>query len=805
MAQSILEGLRVLDLAGPQGQFCGKLLADFGAEVIKVEKPGGDDARQTGPFVKDIPHIEGSLSFANFNTNKKSITLDVTSTENRTALELLVSSSDIIIESFLPQDKEKLGFECSDLWKINPGLIVASITGFGQSGPYAAFSSSGIVSFAMGGLMNLCGFPENTPLQAPCELSDQLACLFTVYGILLGLYQREKTGSGEYIEVSVQDAVAAQQHLITNYSCNADIFHRQGSSVPGVGAGAPYGIYRCLDGYVQIAIIVEAHWQTFLDWMGRPEALTDPIFKNRHMRIANAEFIDTFVVAFFAAKKKEEIFEEGQANHLPVTAVQSLGDFINDPQTRARDLFISLEHDYLGQYRVMRNPIRFSASPCRIICPVPQVGQHNQEIFSISAEPITREGIAVKPAKSQRAKPELPLAGVRVLDFSFALAGPLANRFLGEFGAEVIKVESRVRPDRGRIRPGMDPRIILQQKATFIERNRNKKSVTINMTTPEGRDIARRLIQNCDMVVENFSPHVMENWGLDYPQVKALRPDIIMVRMSGFGCTGPRREGVGLAPNAMALTGLFQIWGYPDHDKPIGSPIWFPDWAHGIYGAIAAVAALLYRRRTGKGQVIDLAQTEAMASFLNTAYLDFLCNGREWTFTGNQSADSAPHGCYRCQGEDRWCVIAVHTEEQWQAFCLALGSPSWTKNPKFQSLRGRLENVAELDRHIAEWTKKRTPHQVMWLLQKQGVPAGVVQTSEDLFYDVNLRERGFIIAQRVETGTVDYPGLVTRLYNSPGLVKGGADLGEHNDDVFGKLLGIPEKEIAELVKKRVLY
>jgi crotonobetainyl-CoA:carnitine CoA-transferase CaiB-like acyl-CoA transferase len=390
--------------------------------------------------------------------------------------------------------------------------------------------------------------------------------------------------------------------------------------------------------------------------------------------------------------------------------------------------------------------------------------------------------------------------GVRIVSFPTGIVGPALGSLLADHGAEVISVE----PVRNRRAPERGQRF---QAASDLESHRNKRRVTIDMKTAEGLELARRLIGISDVVAENFSARVMKSWGLDYPHLQEIRGDIIMASLQAFGQTGPRRDYVSFGPILMAFSGMTYLWRDPEVERPgTASQTAFPDYIAPSYGAVAILAALHYRARTGVGQHIDLSQAESAAGILGPAYLEYLINGRNSEPAGNGSSSAAPHGCYRCQGEDRWCVIAVESDKQWRRFCDATGHPEWTADPRFADLSLRLLNGRELDRLVESWTQRYTPHQVMMILQRAGVGAGAVQTAEDLYRDPHLRERGSARDVYVRAA-----GWFTRVAPSARLSESHYQredtthrAGEDNESVFGALLGLSTARVDELVDRGIL-
>ena len=798
--KTALDGIRIIDMAGVEGQLCGRLLADLGAEVIKLEPPEGDPARRTAPFGHGPPGDRAGLRFINLNTNKKSVALDLSGAEDRAAFRQLALSADAIIET---SPSEEIDYE--GLISENPELVLASITGLGLDGPYGGFKAPSIVVSALGGVMHLCGSPDSPPLAEPEYQPHQLASTFAAFGLLLALRHRESTGRGQRVEVSCQEVNASQQHVVVNYGANGVSLVREGNRGP-LGGGMPEGVYPSSDGYCHIVIIPRAHWRNLLEWMGQPESLRDPIWENRHVRNEHVEFIEPQMLDFMRRHSKEHLFREGQQHRIPIGPINRPDEFTRDPYAIEREVFVDVEQPDSGTNRLVSSPFRMSVTPGRIFRPAPEVGRHNAEVLGgLTLEDEDARAIHTNPSSNIGAGPGLPLQGIRILDFGFAIAGPVLTQILGENGAEVIKVESEARQQRGRARPGLDPSIILQQKVTFADVNRNKRSVTVNVGAEEGREVIRRLVPHCDVVVENFSPRVMEGWGLGYEELKALREDIIMARLPGFGLSGSRRDYLGMASIAMSVTGLYHLWSYPDDPEPAGPPVWTPDYLSAAMGSVAIMAALRHRDRTGEGQLIEIAQTEALAAILGSEYLDYFVNGTVSRPLGNRHAWMAPHGAYRCEGPDEWCVIAVGSEEEWESFCRVAGIPAWCREERFASMAGRYANQDELDRRVEEWTRTHPAETVMRLLQDAGVAAGVVLDGERVFNDPHLRSRGFFTSiDDPETGTIDYPGPFIRLSETPGKVERCHRLGEDNDYIFRELLNMSEAEVSKLKAAGIL-
>jgi len=378
--------------------------------------------------------------------------------------------------------------------------------------------------------------------------------------------------------------------------------------------------------------------------------------------------------------------------------------------------------------------------------------------------------------------------------------GPTLGRLLAEFGAETIKVETGQRLDFSR-GPAPDR---INKGVSFADNSRSKKAIRLDVSRPEGHEIALALAKISDVVVENFSAGVMSRLDLDYSKLHDVNPSIIMISLQGLGAT--ERHSVTFGQNIPPIIGLTYLWNHPDAPKPVGSELFYPDYYAGIQGACAVLAALDYRRRTGKGQYIDSAQAEAAAALLGPFYLDSAVNHRDPKAIGNQSLYTAPHGCYRCAGEDNWCVIAVYTEKEWENFCQVLENPSWAREAKFATGVERVRHRAELDPLVQAWTMQHGAYDVMELLQTAGVAAGVVQNAAQLDGDPHLRARGFIVeTDHPDMGRIRHGGLPIKLSATPGRVRCHAPLlGQDNQYVLGNLLGLTAEAIEELEKLGVL-
>ncbi len=795
----LLETYTALDLTDLKGQLCGRFLTDLGMEVIKVEPPGGDLVRRLGPHKEVSNGAVLSLRFAHLNANKKSIILDLQAEKDRGAFHRLVQRADVVLESFPPGSLDSIGLGYRDLEKVNPRLVMASISGFGQTGPRREFAYTDIVAFAMSGLMYLSGDPTLPPSKPPETQAYYFGSLMAALGVVAALYNRDRTGLGNWVDVSMQEALATQEHSIRLYANDRKIVQRNGSQHANV---APAKIFPCRDGYVYL-YVSRRHWKTLLQvWNNHPAELDNPEWVVDPFRRPRADYVNQSLTDFTIRYSKEELTTLLQSHGIPCVPVNRPRDFITDDHVQARHFFLPVNYPDLGEICQPSAPFLINGRrPSLRTAPV--LGEHQDEVWDrLKGESKSR---TTDPSDPGQARNQRPLSGIRILSFDQVLAGPYGMTLLAELGADVIKVESR----RGGLDlfrffgtsqdPNLSPR--------FLEFNRNKRSVTVNLKSPEGPQVIKDLARRCDVVIDNFSVHVMPSLGLDYTDLVQAKSDIVTLRMPGLGCTGPKKAYATLGTNITAFTGFTYLWNHPGKsDMPVGSQIVLPDYVSGLMAATLIVSSVLYRNRTGQGAFIDFSQAEAASYMIGVSLMESLLSDRELEPIGNDWPYAAPHGCYACKGEDRWCVIAIETDEQWRALASEIGLPDLAKDERFNSLPARRQRQSELDALLGAWTRERDCHEVMNKLQRIGVPCGVVQNGADLVADEHIRSRGFLVEQEnPRLGRLTLPGVPIRFANTVDEpIWEFPVLGRDNDAVLGNLLGYTPERIAQLAREGVL-
>ncbi|MFC1978246.1 CoA transferase, partial [Chloroflexota bacterium] len=600
---------------------------------------------------------------------------------------------------------------------------------------------------------------------------------------------------------------------------------RRGGLQPGGTAGIRR-IWRCKDGYVasmyQGGVNGSRYSLPFVRWM-EEEGMADDFLRGIDWETLNLATLTQDVVnrleeptgKFFMSHTKAELMEGAVKRRVRLYPVATTKEVLESVQLAAREFWVEVEHPELGTTITYPGAFgRSSEAPPRISRRAPLIGEHNHEIYenelgiSRQKSPISRqaEGYLADPKqKSQRESPGGKLLkGIKVADFTWLIAGTRTSKALADYGAEVIKIESSTRPDPSRPLGPFKDGIPGLNRGNANQWNTSKLSVALNLAHPRGVEVAKRLVAWADVVVENFAGGTMKRMGLGYEELKKVKPDIIMLSACMQGQTGPHANHPGLGAHLTALSGFCHITGWPDREPPdLGV---YTDFIVPRFNTLAILAALDYRRRTGRGQYLDMSQYESSIHFMAPLILDYVVNQRVAVRMGNRSDYAAPHGAYRCRGGDRWCAIAVFTDEEWGSFGKIVGNPAWTNDLKFATLLARKRNEDELDRLVEEWTIDYSAEEVMSMMQAAGVAAGVVETGEDLLeHDPQLRHRHFFWElDHPEIGKYRAAGPAFVLSKSPREVRRAPLLGEHSEYVLKELLGTSDEEIAELVIEGVL-
>ncbi len=808
MPDSALSDVTVLDLSdNVAGAYCGRLLAGFGADVIKVESPDvGDWARGVGPFPDDVPHREKSGPFLHLNAGKRSLTLDVVEEEGREVLKRLAAKAHIIIETSPPGMMASMGLGFDSLMGVNPSLVMTSITPFGQTGPYRNFRATDFGVFAMSGRMYVHGLLDREPLPYAPDVAWYQVGTTAAAAAMGALFVSRLQGLGQQVDVS------AQETLMGNVDSRCLFYEYTGVKTsrerwPG---GIPQGAYPCQDGYVVLGVGYDVYFRRLCEAMGMPEVAQDPRFAMGEERSRNAEEFDALFIEWLMQHTKREVFALCQAHKVMCAPVLSFAELMEDPQLKARGFFGQLEHPQVGELPELGAPIKMSETPWLTGLPAPTLGEHTEEIlkgaFGVEGEDVGAAESVCSASEVREAS--APLEGFVVVDMSEVWAGPMASSMLGDLGATVIKLESFPRPSLTRLTgqaigySGNDPDAPRpwDRSALHNMANRNKLGITLNLKDARGIGLFEKIMGKADAVITSFTAGTSARLGVDYGSIVRMNPNIVMLGMSGWGEEGPYQGYAALGSALDGFTGHHAMRGYDDTDDSTTPLVQHTDATAAVMAVYAVLAALHYRERTGRGQWIDMSQVETFLHHLGGPFMDFAMNGRNPQKWGNRHPRHAPYGCYRCEGEDQWIVINITSEEEWRALCVATGNEGWLRDGRFADEEHRRRNADALDEGIGEWTRQRDKMESMQLLQAAGVPASAVLDDEDLYRDPHLATRGFFQEMvHPAAGTHRYPGFLwdlTAVKQRPPRPPNG--LGEHNDWVYGEVLALGADEIEGL-------
>lgn len=850
-----LTGLRIIELADEQAEYCGLLLAGLGAEVVKVEPPGGNSSRRIGPFYEDQEGPERSLFFWQYNRGKRSIMLDLQHQEGRQQFLSLIASADVLLESTPKGQMESLGLGAEALRQQFPTLITARMTAFGDDGPWAHFKGSDLIHLALGGVMMNCGYdPDPGGKYDLPPIAPQMWHAYHVAGeqfamaIIAALLYRWRAGKGQHLACAIHEAVAksTEVDLMTWVMRRATVIRqtcrhaREGiSRIPsivytkdgrwvmahlGTLSGEGKRLVTLLDSYGMAADLKET--EAAAQQGGRFVPGTTP---DDEQRSHTMEVIQRFVRAFTYENIPWLEAQEGAG--LLWAPLRKPHENAVDPHWLARGSCSDVEHPEYGRsFRYATSKWLSTATSWTVGRRAPLLNEDAQTVLTPPQRDMPVIGVSTPQALTEplspRGKP-FPLHGVRILDFTWFLASAGGTRFLTAFGAESIKVELKSHPDTrmaamapvgGReardkatapLRGVTDP----DMGGQFNNKNPGKRGISLNVRHPKGLEIARRLVAMSDIVAEGFSPGVLDRWGLGYDVLRSIKPDIIYAQQSGMGAQGTYGRLRAIGPIANSFAGLSEMSGLPEPAMPAGWGYSYLDWMGAYSFALAMLSALFHRARTGEGQWIDASQCEAGLFINGTGILDWSANGRIWTRYGNRSPYklAAPHGVFPCRGEDRWLAIACFTEDEWQALSRVAGHPEWTQDPRFVDLRRRLAHQDALEATIREWTRSLNEYDAMLQLQQAGVPAAVCQTAGDRCdNDPQLASLEWLTeVTGTRIGTWPIAEVAVKMSESPAYIggrlnRGAPCYGEDNEYVYGELLGMSAAEIAALVEEGVI-
>jgi len=789
-----LTGLRVIDSSGPTGELCARLLADLGADVILVEPPGGSPGRALPPMYDGT-----SFAFAVRNTNKRSRLVDLSAPDGRAQMWTLLADADIWVDGHHRADLDRLGLAPPAVLTRLPHLVMASVTDFGLSGPYRDFEACDPVVFAMSASLHRAGIPELPPVLAPGRLAYDVAGVTAAFACLLAYWQRLATGRGQHLDVSALEANAQT----TDWGLASYSLMRENYAELRSGAGPVYPLLPCADGFVRPSIVTPAEFRTMTEWMDAPAYLRDGRWDSAAARAEIRDELTELYRTFFADKSKLDLALDGQSRRMTITPVLDLDEILAARHFEELGTFTSVE---IGPATVATVPSGFfeiDGARIGVRTPAPAPGDERSPSSAGSPPEDDRPGATESQpgAGSAAGDAGRPLRGLRVLDFGVAGAGPETGRLLAEYGADVINVESREHPDLFRTLLGSDC------SPMFASSNRSKRSFGVDAKHPLARPVLERLVAASDVVIENLPTGTMERLGLGWQDIRRINPRAVMISSQLMGSRGPWKDWRGYGANTQPVAGLTSLWSFPDLDAPVGANTAMPDHLVGRLGAVATIACLIHRIRTGSGAHVEIAQVEVIINLLAEVFAQATVWPGSVHPRGNRSEQGAPWGVYPCAGEQRWVMVACRDDEEWVRLRRAIGDPAWATAPALAHVTGRRERHDLVDAGIAEWTRQRTDREAMELLQAHGVAAGMMMYISDQPADPHLRARGYVCE-------VDQPDLGPLLMEGPAfrgtsladpIVEPAPRLGADTRRICVELLGLSPGEVDRLLATGAIH
>jgi crotonobetainyl-CoA:carnitine CoA-transferase CaiB-like acyl-CoA transferase len=745
--------LRVVEATeGIAGAYAAKLLADLGADVTKMERPEGDPLRWWSAASPDTPLSEAGALFAFLHENKTTVdAIDVA------AVTQLLRAADVILTG--PETGAVVGTGLVERAR-SPACSVVTVSPFGADGPLAEAPADEFTLQAWCGLMSGCGTPETPPLPMGIGHGQWATGAMAALASLAAGEWTARTSRGCEVNVSALEVMAV---CLLNYPT---LYRQLTGSVAVMSRRGDWPqIVRCKDGWIGLCIFTPQQWDDFSNMIGRPELTGDDRLNSMGGRGRHRDFAQSVIRPWLEQHTAAEIFELGGLFRVPVAYVGNGRDVLEMEHFQVRGVFVPNP----GGFVQPRSPFR------------------------------VRSGERTGPGHAAAPDGDRPLSGVTVLDFTAFWAGPAATHLLATLGADVVKIESPTRPDGMRFattRPPHDPEWV-EYSPTFHASNPGKRSVAIDFSTPRGRELLFRLVEHADVVVENFTPRVMSNAGLDYDALVARRPDLIMVRMPAFGLDGPWRDRSGFAQTSEQVSGIAWLTGTPEVEPIVRSTV---DPIAGIHGAVAVLAALDHRRRTGRGQLVEVPMAEVALNVAAEPIVTWSAYGALLDRQGARGPHGAPQGVYACRGDEQWVALSITDDGAWRALSAALGDPGWTRDPDLATAAGRRARHEDIDRELRMSFADGDRDDVVERLLAAGVKAAPVWDQNVQDELPQLAHRGFTqwLTHPV-AGTVGLPGIGLRSpqfdtsYRAPA-----PTVGQHTAEVLRERLGLSRAELATL-------
>ncbi|MFO8011231.1 MAG: CoA transferase [Dehalococcoidia bacterium] len=791
-------GLRVVEIGRTVSvSYCARLLANIGANIVKIDQSeSGDPLRSAGLFPQDASDATVGALFNYLNDGKKVIQSDLSRKEDVAALLDIIASADAVIESLGPSGLEELGLGFDQMSSRNPGICVIRISDFGQDGPMCDVPATDFTVQAAAAWVWKHYAPGRDPVKVGGYVTEYIAGVHAACAALMACRIAKRGDTAVMVDVSKQECLLS---TLSQPALQTKVLNELGWGPQEERIFPIPGVRLCKDGYVGINVLTARHFEDFCNLVGIPQHIPHRMELQLPGPLLDAFYAD--IEPWLRERTVDEIVEICQTFRIPAAPVSNGQMLLEMPQLKERGFYTKQAGaDFLKP----GDPWRLEIRP-----EIARTSLEEEGTRDLSSEGIwkSKEVRPASPDKSEGGgKDTLPFEGLQVLDMGIMWAGPYVGCCLGAFGADVIKVESIQRPDPYRfsgsyLEQGKD---WYERSALFQGTNLNKRDLTLDLNHDNGKQLFQKLVARSDILIENFSPRVLNNFGFSPERLREINPALIILRMPGFGLEGPWKDYVSFAMSIEQASGLAYVTGRPN--EPPLNPGGFVDPAASMHALVALQHALIHRERTGEGQLIEVPQVEVGAFMTAEQVIAYSMTGKLLGRNGNRSETMAPQGVYPCL-ENEWVAISIRDDEDWQRFIELLGDPDWAREVQLGTVQGRRQHHDEIDERISGWSISRKADALVSDLHNFGIPASRVLTSARMYGDPHLEFRGFY--QELEhdrAGPGRYAGWPMKFSSGPTTHhrKSAPTLGEHNVEILTGDLGLSMNQVEELAENGII-
>ena len=775
--QHPLNGLRVLEMGSrTTAPYIGKLFTDAGADVLKLESSEGDPFRTWSASGAAIPDGEDAAWWQFLNAGKRSATIDLETKEGKRRFNNLVAETDLILDDHIPQEAQRLGITFQDIQTISSSTVLASLTHFGTTGPWANRPANDFILQALTGATENRGIPDEEPAACGGELGDFVAAALSAPAILAITLASKTTGEGAHIDVSQYESMmlAFQTYRPIFDHFAPDFRPTRQIEIPSVEPAK--------DGWVGFCTITGQQWQDFCSMIGADDWIGNDDLTNFHTRMERREEVWPRIWAFTKERTVQELVDLASAFRIPVGPIGTGDKIASFDHFAERNVFVENPHGFTQP----RPPYQFEQSNLAPLRKAPPLGKHD------AYNP--RPGNVPAFGKNN----DQPLAGVKVVDLSAFWAGPVATNLLRVLGADLIKIESHIRLDGMRWASGLPIPMkdkLWEWSPVYHGANAGKRVINLDLSTQQGKDIALQLIADADVIIENYSPRVTESWGFTWENIHALNDQAIFVRVPAYGTDGPWRDRVGFAMNMEQVSGLANRTGHPD--GPPFVPRGPVDSIAGMHAVFATILALTERTRIGKGQLVELPLIEGALQAAAEQVVEHSAYGTVLNRQGNKAPNASPQGLYKTSGNDAWLAISIQNNQQWKALTEQI-------NPDLANY-DREKDTEKIDEIIRAWAQTQDAETAAESLWNAAIPVAPCMHFNDSGKTTQHQHRNFLQTyEHPITGHTPYLSYPFRL-NGTHLPLGGPApiLGEHTNEILTQL-GYTQEQLEELESNGVI-